>query len=253
MNLAYNLVDFFLMNNNEKEIFSYVRRYNKKIIFDVGSFKGKFTEKVIKIDKRKTNSKFFLFDPNPNGYKYIKNLKKNNKNIFYNCIGLDDRIKKKIFYLNKFFEASGSSFQTITKNDKMWNFSRKKFLGLFNIFNGKKLKEFERIQVKTNTIDNFCKKEKIEYIDLLKIDSEGHEEYILKGCKNLLRKKKVNVIYLEILARKKNFVKKKKKIIFFLNAFGFQFIKEYPIKSVSILSNLRSSDLLLINKNYRSE
>ena len=48
MNLVYNLVDFFFMNNNEKEIFSYIKKNKKKIIFDVGSFKGKFTEKILK-------------------------------------------------------------------------------------------------------------------------------------------------------------------------------------------------------------
>ena len=51
MNLVYNLVDFFFMNNNEKEIFSYIKKDKKKIVFDVGSFKGKFTEKILKIDK----------------------------------------------------------------------------------------------------------------------------------------------------------------------------------------------------------
>ena len=136
MNLVYNLVDFFFMNNNEKEILSYIKKNKKKIVFDVGSFKGKFTEKILKIDKNSINSKFYLFDPNPNGLKYIKKLKKNNKNIFYNCIGLDNKIKKKIFHLNRFFEASGSSFQTILKNDKMWNNSRKKVLNLFSFFQG---------------------------------------------------------------------------------------------------------------------
>ena len=37
----------------------------------------------------------------------------------------------------------------------MWNTSRKKILNLFNVFNKEKLKEFEKIEVKTNTIDNF--------------------------------------------------------------------------------------------------
>ena len=132
-------------------------------------------------------------------------------------------------------------------------FFKKKILELFNIFNNKKLKEFEKIEVKTNTIDNFCKKKNIKYIDLLKIDSEGHEEYVLKGCKDLLKKKKVNVIYVEILAQKKKFSLKRKKILSFLNNFGFKLIKEYPIKSVSIISNLKSSDLLIVNENYKSE
>lgn len=253
MNLVYNLVDFFFMNNNEKEIFSYIKKNKKKIIFDVGSFKGKFTEKILKIDKNSINSKFYLFDPNPNGLKYIKKLKKNNKNIFYNCIGLDNKIKKKIFHLNRFFEASGSSFQTILKNDKMWNNSRKKVLNFFNFFNKKKLEEFEKIEVKTNTIDNFCKSKKIKNIDLLKIDAEGHEEYILKGTIKLLKKNCVNIIYVEVLSKKNSFEFKKNKIISFLNNFGFEFIKEYPIKSVSIMSDLKSSDLLFKNENYKSE
>ena len=253
MNLIYNLVDFFFMNNNEKEIFNYIKKDKKKIIFDVGSFKGKFTEKILKIDNNSSNSKFYLFDPNPNGLKYIKKLKKNNKNIYYNCIGLDNKIKKKMFHLNRFFEASGSSFQTILKNDKMWNSSRKKILNLFNIFNKKKLKEFEKIEVKTNTIDNFCKTKKIKNIDLLKIDAEGHEEYILKGSINLFKKNLVNIIYVEVLSKKNSYEFKKNKIINFLNNFGFKFLKEYPIKSVSIMSNLKSSDLLFINENYQSE
>ena len=38
MNLVYNLVDFFFMNNNEKEIFNHFFYSDKKVIFDVGSF-----------------------------------------------------------------------------------------------------------------------------------------------------------------------------------------------------------------------
>ena len=135
----------------------------------------------------------------------------------------------------------------------MWNFSRRKVSELFNIFKKKKLKEYEKVNLTTNTIDNFCEKKKIKYIDLLKIDSEGHEEFILKGSKDLFKKNRVNVIYLEILSQKNNFNLKKKKILNFLKNYSFKLIKEYPIKSVSILSNLRSSDLLLVNEKYKSE
>ena len=31
MNLVYNLVDFFLMNKNEKEIFNYIKKKEKKL------------------------------------------------------------------------------------------------------------------------------------------------------------------------------------------------------------------------------
>ena len=253
MNLVYNLVDFFFMNDNEEELFKHIKKKRKKIIFDVGSFKGKFTQKLIDIDKNKLNSKFYLFDPNPNGLNYIKKLKKENKNIKYTCVGLDNKIKKKNFYLNKFFEASGSSFQTILKNDKLWNTSRRYVLKIFNIFNKNKLDDFKKISVNTDTIDNFCKNKKIKKIDLLKIDAEGHEEYILKGSEKLLKKNNVNVIYVEVLSQKKKFSFKKKKIKNFLKKFNFKFLKEYPIKSVSVLSNLKSSDLLFVNQNYKCE
>tara|TARA_B100000767_G_scaffold234972_1_gene228023 strand:+ start:1044 stop:1805 length:762 start_codon:yes stop_codon:yes gene_type:complete len=253
MNLVYNLVDFFFMNNNEDKIYNQIKRKKNKIIFDVGSFKGKFTEKILKLDKNKLNTKYYLFDPNPNGLSYIKELKKKNKGIQYNCIGLDNKIKKKVFHLNKFFEASGSSFQTILKNDRSWNSSRRKLLNIFNMFSKKKLENFEKILVSTNTIDNFCKDKKIKMIDLLKIDAEGHEEFILKGSIKLLRENKINVVYVEVLSQKNNFNYKKKKIKNYLEKYNLKFIKEYPIKSVGILSNLKSSDLLFINQNYNCE
>jgi FkbM family methyltransferase len=253
MNFIYNLVDILLMNSNEKDIFKKIKNERKKIIFDVGSFEGKFTEKLLKFEAKNSKSKYYLFDPNPNGLQYIERLINNNKNIFYSCIGLNDKVEKKTFYLNNFFEASGSSFQTVSKNDKLWNLSRKIFVFFFNIFNFKLLKNYKTLKVKTDTVDNFCKFNKINKIDLLKIDSEGHEEFILKGSIKMLKKKRIKTIYLEILSKKNNFNLKKKRIINFLKVHKFICIKEYPIRSVSILSNLKCSDFLFINQSYKNE
>ena len=159
MSIIYNLVDIFLMNNNEKDIFRIIRNTKKNVIFDVGSFQGKFTKKLIKLDNNTSKNKYYLFDPNPNGQKYVKRLIDNRKNIFFNCVGLNNKIELKTFYLNNFFEASGSSFQTILKNDKLWNLSRKMIIALFEIFKVKSEKSFRQFQIKTNTIDNFCSSE----------------------------------------------------------------------------------------------
>ena len=268
MNDVYNLVDYFLMNKNEKEIHSYIDNVNKKTIFDVGSFQGKFTKKIIELEKKNiatgrlnTNLKnrYFLFDPNPNGRKYVRYLTKSKNNVSFYNYGLDNEKKVKNFHINKYFEASGSSFQTLIKNDKIWNVSRRFVLTIVNYFSQmrkiftkikyKRLDNFQSLKVQTMTIDFFCLKKKISNIDLLKIDTEGHEEYVLKGAKNMLRKNKIKVIYVEVLSTKNNFKNKKKKIINFLSKNNFTFIKEYPIKSLSILSNLSASDLLLVNKN----
>ena len=67
----------------------------------------------------------------------------------------------------------------------------------------------------------------------------------------MLRKNKIKVIYVEVLSTKKKFKNKKKKIINFLNENNFTFVKEYPIKSLGFLSNLKASDILFVNKNKK--
>ena len=41
---------------------------------------------------------------------------------------------------------------------------------------------FDILNVQTNTLDNFCVEEKIEKIDVIKIDVEGHEHEVIKGA-----------------------------------------------------------------------
>ena len=228
MTLVYNLVDYFLMNKNENEIYSFVDKKKNKNIFDVGSFQGMFTKKIIEIEKKKlTNnkSKFFIFDQNPKAKNYVSKIVKD-KNVFFFNYGLNNKKEDKKFHINKYFEASGSSFQTLIKNDTKWNISRRFILNIFNFIaqignflkNGQfnKLGKFETTKVHASTIDLFCKKKKIKEIDLLKIDTEGHEEYVLKGAEKLLKKNKIKIIYVEVLANKNNFKKKKNRIINYL-------------------------------------
>ena len=109
----------------------------------------------------------------------------------------NDRGVKK-FYLNTFFPASGSSLNTIHVDDKLWNFTRK-------LITGNLKKRFESLNVRTDTIDNFCKEQSIDSIDILKIDTEGSEIEVLEGAKNML--KKTNIILIEVLDERKNLVK----------------------------------------------
>jgi len=222
----YNLVDKFLMRDFTELIIKNLKT-KKPIIFDVGCFVGNFSRNL----KKKLNLKnknFYLFDANPN--LKIKDFR-------YNNLVFSDKIQKRNFYLNEFFPASGSSLKEDVKNDLKWNYTRKLITLSPN-------KGFKILKVKTNTIDNFCKNNKVTKIDILKIDVEGSELEILKGSKKILHKTKI--IQVEILQNKKNFNKIKKKITILLKKYNFHKTSEKNIYSVSLFSNLKSSDLLFI-------
>ena len=205
--IIYYLLNKFFMNEVESEILKYFRKKDK-IIFDIGCFRGNFTKSFIKNEKKiGIKSNFFLFDPNPNVKNYLKPILKDEKIKYFN-LALDNSNSKKKFYLNNFFEASGSSLNTIIKDDKRWTNTRKTFMRIFQPF--KKIQDFSEINVQTQTLDDFCLNENIKNIDVLKMDTEGNELNILKGAAKLLSENKINVIYTEISDTKRNFVEKEK-------------------------------------------
>jgi FkbM family methyltransferase len=224
--LLYNLVDKFLMRDFSDELINKLNS-KKPIIFDVGCFIGNFSRNL----KKKLNLKnknFYLFDANPN--LKIKDFK-------YNNLVFSDKIQIRNFYLNEFFPSSGSSLKEDTKNDLKWNYTRKLITLSPN-------KGFKILKVKTNTIDNFCKNNKIIKIDILKIDVEGSELEVLKGSKKILNK--THLIQLEIYQNKKNFIKIEKKITTLLKKYNFYKIREKKIWSVSLFSNLIGKDVLFV-------
>ena len=229
--VAYNFVNLFFQNNFTNDIYDILNKSKpgKKInIFDIGSYLGNFSRELKKKIKNKYKLNFYLFDPNP----FIKL-----KDFEYNCVGISDVISKKNYNYNNFFPSSGSGFNKITSNDLLWNISRK--LITFNIF-----KKFSKFKVYTDTLDNFCKK--ITKIDILKIDTEGHELEVLKGGKNILHN--TNIIQVEIMGKKKNFRKKFKKVDNFLKKYNFEIIKMKKIWSVSLFSNIEAIDVLYSKK-----
>jgi len=222
----YNLVDKFLMRDFTELIIKNLKT-KKPVIFDVGCYIGSFSTNLQKKLNLKKNS-FYLFDANPN--LKVKNFK------YYNEV-FSNKIQKQNFYLNEFFPSSGSSLETDVKNDLKWNFTRRIVSLSFK-------KKFLSLKIKTNTLDNFCKVNKIKKIDILKIDVEGSELKVLEGSKKILDK--TNIIQVEILQNKKNFDKIKNKLTILLKKNNFHKIGEKNIYSVSLFSNLKSSDLLFI-------
>jgi FkbM family methyltransferase len=219
------------------------RKHNKLNIIDIGCYIGNFS-KVLndELISLKCKKFFYLIDPNFNLLQKINLLRFNFK--FYN-LAIHNNNKKKTFYLNNFFQSSGSSLNRITVSDTLWNFSRKIFsLSFFK-------KNYSTLKVQCQTLDNFAKRNNINKIDILKFDTEGNELNILKGAKKIL--KKTSIVYFEILSKNKYFDSKFNKINNILLENNFFLYKKNKIATVSFLSNLIAYDLIYLkNSDYRS-
>ncbi len=232
---TYKFIDRFFQNTFAKEICEIINKAksDKKInIFDIGSYLGNFSREIKKkLNKNKLNKvNFILFEPNP----YIKL-----KDFNHHCLAVSNKSTKKNYYYNSFFSSSGSGLNKITMNDFFWNLSRKLILFKYS-------KKFIKFQVRTISLDSFCEKKKITKIELLKIDTEGHEFQVLKGGKKLLKETKI--IQVEIMDKKKLFAKKFTRINNFLIKYNFKLLKIKNIWSVSMLSNIKAIDALYVNK-----
>ena len=242
--LFYYLANYILTHGFEKAIVKLIKNEKKLVIFDVGCYRGIFSRTILNLMKNK-ECKFYLFDINKKVKKYLSNLLKL-KNFNYNEIALCNKNGTANYNYNTFFESAGSSLSNIVKNDLKWNFSRKLISKILFL----NTKSFIKYKVKAMTLDSFVKKNKIKSIDILKIDVEGSEHELLKGAGNTLRKNKIKIILLEILDKKSNYNKKRDKILRLLEKSNFILLKKIDIRSISLFSNIKGGDYLLINNKY---
>jgi FkbM family methyltransferase len=54
------------------------------------------------------------------------------------------------------------------------------------------------ITVNTDTIDNFCERQKVNIIDILKLDVQGAELLVLEGAANMLASNRIKMIFSEV-------------------------------------------------------
>jgi len=179
-NITLSIFDYF----HKKKIIKFLKKLNIhsiNIFIDIGAHKGEsidFFSKNLKIKK------IYSFEASSKNFKILKKKYKNNKFLFLENIALSSNVSEKIF--NQCDESSSSTFSKInTKSDYL-----KKKMKYLNI--SKPNNFFKKISIKTNTLDNYLNEKKILIIDLIKMDTEGHELEILKGLeKNLINVKTI--------------------------------------------------------------
>lgn len=198
---------------------------NNSIIFDVGAGIGDYS--LIAGSQNKKNQ-VFSFEPTHTSHlRFLENISLNNiKNI-----NLDSRV--------------------ISNNSN----------GVY--FNHKEINEISHINTKgagekcqSISIDEFCEEKDINNIDLIKIDVEGAESFILEGMHKMIKNNSIQSIIIELNSNSLNYNSSNKKNYKFLSKYYNCYLimknKFVKITSVDGIENNKTFNLICINKNNRN-
>lgn len=151
------------------------KKNNTPVLFDVGANVGNYTRALLNCFG--DNCVIHSFEP---AEKTFQTLSQNIKtdNVILNNFGISNEATVATLYYDKEKSPFSSVYQ------RQSDYHTKDF--------GKKSET-----IKLDTIDNYCNKNNIEYIDFLKLDIEGHEVKALMGAHKMLSSKKIGAIQFE--------------------------------------------------------
>ena len=158
------------------------------VIFDIGANQGQSIERFLKIFN---NPIIHSFEPIKSDFDIMYKKYKDNKNIYLNNFALGNKTEEKEFNITAKTETS--SFNKITlgtdwlkARSKKWNTTEEGFVI-----------SVQKVSVKK--LDDYCKDNRINLIDLMKIDTQGYEDKVLEGSINTIEKNKIKAIETEII------------------------------------------------------
>ena len=161
---------------------------SEPVIFDVGASNGTSVKRYKKIFDKPI---IHCFEPISDDLNVIKDNFSDDQNLFLNNVGVGDESGYLNFNINA--KRNTSSFRNLIPNTT-WVKRRSK---TFNV-DDKKFTIKEQ-NTKIITLDNYVTEKKISNIDILKIDTQGFEDKVLLGAKNLLKNNRIKLIQLELI------------------------------------------------------
>jgi FkbM family methyltransferase len=160
--------DLFFYPKLKKHLSTHID--DNSIIFDVGANNGQSIRFFRSISQ---NAKIFSFEPNPTLFKYLQQQFHSDSRIELNQSGVSNLNGELVFQINQLDLTS--SFQKLNFNS---TYLKKKAAII-----GVKAEDIisEKIMAPVIQLKHFIKENNINVIDLIKIDTEGHEYECLQG------------------------------------------------------------------------
>ena len=196
---------------------------DKLIFFDIGVNWGQTIKKMI---NHYPDAQIYAFEPSKKCFEFLKLNFKNNNIRLHNL-------------------AVGASCSQLEFNEYSWsalNSILKRAYGSAKIL--------ETYLVEVVKIDEFCKDNAISYINLLKTDTEGYELNVMKGASDMMKRNKIQFVYVEIFFDE-NYVGQSSfgDIYNFLLENRFELVRFYDV--VYTVDGMASkTDALFINKHF---
>lgn len=199
---------------------------DEPIIFDVGANIG---QTVHKFFGQFPNSIIHSFEPSPTTFATLQqNVGKMHQVYLWN-IACGSKIEQRLLQEN--VNSDMSSFLQLDK------------------FGWGKIKKETIVPI--TTIDQFCEEQKIDRIDLLKIDTQGFDFEVIKGAKKLIDKNKIGLLFFEIIfSEQYEDLPRVTEIFDYLLTSDFKLVTLYPFSYQKGLASW--TDGLFIHKSYLS-
>lgn len=190
---------------------------------DVGANIGAYS---LALSRHLKTGKIIAFEPNPKALEFLEeNIRLNKlKNITVNKLGLSDQKETAVLYSTSLATASINKHQETGHQDT----------------------------IHLTTLDSYCEENKIEEINVLKIDIEGHEFKALQGAKNIINNSKKMILIMEIDDNCLNVGISKNELFSYVVELGFKaFVpRGFPFKmrEVDSLPNDYTDNILFIKE-----
>lgn len=199
----------------EYEEMNFIYDFLKKddTFLDVGANIGAHT--LMAASKIKTG-KIFSFEPSLKALKYLRENIKINK--LMKIVTIVNKVVSNKNGFEKFMLGKHSEIDKITEKGDSTDIK----------------------MIPSIVLDKFLLKNKIKYVNLIKIDVEGAELKVLEGLKNYLSNRKVGLIIFEINSNCKAYGYTSSDIFRFLNQNDFII---YTLKNNNMLSKLTTKDI----------
>lgn len=185
--IVRKILNFFDLLQQKQIINFFQKNISSEIsVFDVGAHHG---ETISLFLKHFNIREIHAFEASYVNFEILnkKNFAKINKNIFINNFGISNKVGDGL--MNQLIESSSSTICDINTSSNYY----KKKISILGVNSNNLIQKI--IKINFNTIDKYCLENNIKTIDILKIDTEGHEYEVLLGAKNSI--KKIQFIYFE--------------------------------------------------------